>query len=191
MKTSRVLAALAALLLPLVAVGAAPPATAAGATVTVANMAFSPASVKVGLGGSVTWRFQDATAHTATSDAGFFNTGPASGGASRTVRFPSAGKYGYHCTFHPMMVGKVIVPMAATGSVKDGWTLRWLAGTNPTHRSYDVQVRRVGTQTWRVFRHGTTAASGRYDPGSGSWQARARTLKGNAVSGWSPALRLP
>jgi plastocyanin len=191
MKTSRVLAALAALLLPLVAVVAAPSATAAGASVTVANMAFTPASVKVGLGESVTWTFQDVTAHTATSDVGFFNTGPASGGVSRTVRFPSAGKFGYHCTFHPMMVGKVIVPMAATGSVKDGWKVRWLAGINPKNRSYDVQVRRVGTKTWRVFRHGTTTASGRFDPGSGSWQARARTVKGNAKSGWSPMLRLP
>jgi plastocyanin len=195
MRTSRVLVALAALVLPLssAAASSSSPATsaAAGATVTVAHMAFNPAGVKVGLGETVTWTFQDLTAHTATSDQGFFDTGAASGGASRSVRFPSAGAFGYHCTIHPMMHGKVTVPMAATGSPKDGWKLRWLAGDNPKGRSYDVQVRRRGTTAWQKFRIGTTSASGRFDPGSGKWQARARTIKGIVASGWSPALTLP
>ena len=146
----------------------------------------------VGLGETVTWTFQDLTAHTATSDNGFFDTGSASGGASRSVRFPSAGSFAYHCTFHPMMRGRVTVPMAATGSPKAGWKLRWLAGDNPKGRSYDVQVRRKGTTTWQKFRTGTTTGSGRFDPGSGKWQARARTVKGSfARSGWSPVLTLP
>ena len=92
MRTSRVLVALAALVLPLssaVATSSAPATpAAAGATVTVANMAFNPAGVTVGLGETVTWTFQDLTAHTATSDHGFFDTGAASGGASRTRAVP-------------------------------------------------------------------------------------------------------
>ena len=191
MRTSRVLAALialAALVFPLVA---SAPTQAAGATVTVADMAFSPASVRVGMGESVTWTFRDSVSHTATSDDGFFDTGAASGGASRSVRFPSAGSFAYHCSFHSMMRGRVTVPMAATGSVQDGWKLRWLAGDNPKGRSYDVQVRRSGSKTWTSFKKGTTAATGRFDPGAGSWQARARTVKGAATSRWSPALSLP
>ena len=134
------LAALAALVLPCVAVVPVhAQEQAAGATVTVANMAFAPAKVRVGMGETVTWSFQDAVSHTATSDEGFFDTGAASGGASRSIRFASAGAFAYHCTFHPMMVGKVTVPMAATGSVKDGWKLRWLVGDNPKGRTYDVQ----------------------------------------------------
>jgi plastocyanin len=185
---SRIALGMVALVMPLLV---APLASAASASVTVANMAFSPARVRVGLGETVTWTFQDSIAHTATSDNGFFNTGAASGGATRTVRFPSAGSFGYHCTFHPMMVGRVSVPMAATGSVGAGWKLRWLAGTNPKGRSYDVQVRRTGKATWTSFRKRTTTGSGRFDPGAGSWQARARTVKGAAMSGWSPAIRLP
>ncbi|MEO6511973.1 MAG: cupredoxin domain-containing protein [Nocardioides sp.] len=191
MRTPRVLGilgVLAALLLPF---ASAAPTSAAGATVTVENMAFSPASVRVGLGESVTWSFQDPVSHTATSDDGFFDTGPASGGASRSVRFPSAGVFAYHCSFHPMMHGRITVPMAATGSVKDGWKLRWLAGDNPKGRSYDVQVRRPGSKTWTSFKKGTTTGSGRFDPGAGSWQARARTVKGSSTSGWSPVLPLP
>ena len=185
------LAVLAALLLPgFVAVPAADGRTA-GATVTVADMSFSPDRVTVGLGESVTWTFQDSVSHTATSDDGFFDTGAASGGASRSVRFASAGVFTYHCTFHPMMHGRVTVPMAATGSVKDGWKLRWLAGESPKGRSYDVQVRRQGAKTWQKLRTATTTGSGRFDPGSGAWQARARTWKGKSTSGWSPVLSLP
>jgi plastocyanin len=188
MRTSRLLAALTALVLPLVA---SAPTQAAGAAVTVATMAFSPAQVRVGMGESVTWTFRDAISHTATSDNGFFDTGAASGGASRSVRFPSAGSFAYHCSFHSMMRGRVTVPMAATGSLEDGWKLRWLVGENPNGRAYDVQVRRVGAATWASYKKGTTSAAGRFDPGTGAWQARARTVKKDQHSGWSPVLRLP
>jgi plastocyanin len=190
------LAALAAVVLPCFAAVPAQahaPAQeqAAGATVTVANMAFTPAKVRVGMGETVTWNFQDATTHTATSfPRGFFDTGTAANGASRTVRFPSAGVFDYSCRIHPMMRGKVRVPMAATGSTEDGWKLRWLVGTNPKGRTYDVQKRRKGTTTWSLFRHQTTTGSGRFDPGAGSWQVRARTNKRGVSSGWSPTLTL-
>ena len=190
MKTSRVLALLPVLMSVLLLPFLVPvPAQAAGASVRVANMMFSPARVSVGLGESVTWTFADPIAHTATSDQGFFDVGPASGGATRSVRFPSAGSFGYHCRIHPMMTGTVVVPMTATGTAMDGWTLRWLAGKNPKGRTYDVQVRKAGTRAWSSFRHHTTTASGRFER-SGSWQVRARTIKGAVHSGWSPALRL-
>ena len=184
---------LAALVLPCVAVvpvHAHAQEQAAGATVTVADMAFSPAKVRVGMGETVTWTFQDAVSHTSTSDDGFWDTGAVSGGASRSVRFASAGAFSYHCSIHSMMVGKVTVAMAATGSVKDGWKLRWLVGDNPKGRTYDVQKRRTGTKTWSLFRNQTTNGSGRFDPGSGSWQVRARTIKKERASGWSPTLNL-
>ena len=194
MRTSRVVGVLAALVLPLLPVATSGAAHAAGATVTVADMAFTPATVRVGLGESVTWTFQDSISHTATSDDGFFDTGAASGGASRSVRFASAGTYAYHCSFHSMMHGRVVVPMAAPGTVKDGWKLHWLAGKNPKNRSYDVQVRKAGGMSggaWTSYKKATTTGSGRFDPGKGTWEARARTHKGTATSGWSPALRLP
>ena len=192
-------AAMAALVLPcLVAV----PAHSAGhgvdhrvdhrapAAVTVANMAFGPSRVSVGVGETVTWTFQDATAHTVTSDDGFFDTPPTSGGARRTIRFRSAGSYPYHCSIHSMMVGRVSVPVTATGSAEHGWKLRWLAGDNPKNRTYDVQVRRKGTSTWTYLRRATTSATARYAPPSGTWQVRARTTKDAAKSGWSPVVSL-
>ena len=201
-----VLAAVAALVVPsLVAVPLAVPAAAgaeraaspsdlprvsAPARVTVANMAFGPARVTVGVGETVTWTFQDSVSHSATSDDGFFDTGLASGGQTRSVRFRSAGTYPYHCLPHPHMSAKVAVPVRVTGGGSEGWKLVWLAGDNPRGRSYDVQVRRIGTTTWTYLWRDTTKASGRYDPGSGKWQVRARTLKGAKQTGWSPVTPL-
>ena len=130
-------------------------------------MAFGPSRVTVGVGETVTWTFQDATAHTVTSDDGFFDTAPTSGGAGRTIRFRSAGTFPYHCSIHSMMVGRVSVPVSATGSVEDGWKLRWLAGDNPKNRAYDVQVRRKGTSTWTSFRKATTTRHRPVRPGQG------------------------
>ena len=89
-----------------------------------------------------------------------------------------------------MMVGRVSVPVSATGSAEDGWRLRWLAGDNPKNRAYDVQVRRKGTSTWTYLRKSATTGSARFDPGKGTWQVRARTLKGVEKTGWSPVLTL-
>ena len=89
-------------------------------------MAFSPASVTVGLGERVTWTFQDATAHTSTSDQGFWNSGTKSGGATYSRAFTSAGTFAYHCTIHPMMRGKVRVPVDGDRVRRNaGWKLRW------------------------------------------------------------------
>ena len=161
---------------------------AAGPTVTVANMAFSPASVTVAQGGSVTWEFKDTVAHTSTSNQKLWNTGQHTSGDSASVRFPSAGTFGYHCAVHPMMTGKVKVPLIATGTSAKGWTIRWLTGTNPSGRTYDVQVKHAGDDHWKALRTNTTAATLHFDPSrTGTWLVRARTGKGTGSNtGWSP-----
>ena len=162
------LAALAALVLACIAVVPVhAQEQAAGATVTVENMAFGPAKVRVGMGETVTWSFQDAVSHTATSDEGFFDTGAASGGASRSIRFASAGAFAYHCTFHPMMAGKVTVPMAATGSLETagscgGWsaTTRRAAPTTSSNAGPAPRPGRCSGTRRPPDRAGSTLAPG-------------------------------
>jgi plastocyanin len=101
------------------------PASAGGVTVDVVNMAFSPKTVTVPVGGSVTWSFGDAVQHTTTSNQGFWNSGPKSSGDTYTHTFGSSGSYAYHCSIHTTMRGTVRVPVSATGSPAGGWTLRW------------------------------------------------------------------
>lgn len=185
------------LLAPVVLVGAllvAPaPAHAADAAVEVADFAFTPATVRVGLGDRVQWTFTDQMSHTSTSDQGFWNSGLKNDGETFSHTFGSAGTYAYHCTPHPQMTGRVKVPLRVTGSPADGWTLRWATGVAPDGRDFDVQVRRKGAGSWTWYRRDTTAATGAFDPGrSGTWKIRARTSNtdAGASSRWSPVRSL-
>jgi plastocyanin len=183
---TRGLVAVAATAAVLVPSGAAE--ARAGASVTVANMAFTPASVSVALGESVTWTFQDSVPHTSTSDQGFWDSGTRSGGASYVRRFTSAGTFAYHCTIHAMMRGKVAVPVRATGSPGAGWALRWATKKAKGAITFDVQTRR-GSGAWRPLVSGVQTAGKKFDPArAGTYSVRARTVKGAKRSGWSPTV---
>lgn len=184
-------ATLAAVLAPFTAAPAtAAPVRAAGASVSVANMAFSPAAVTVGLGERVTWTFPDATAHTSTSDQGFWDSGTKSGGATYSRAFSSAGTFAYHCTIHTMMRGKVAVPVTVSGSPNAGWTLRWSTRKGKGGVTFDVQTR-LGSGKWKSLVN-ATAASQKFNPATaGNYSVRARTVKGGSRSGWSPTTTVP
>ena len=171
----------------------APVTTAAaggGATVDVVNNSFSPRAVKVRVGGSVTWRFQDAMTHDATSTQGFWASGPKTTGGTYVRRFTSSGSYPYLCTLHPSMRGLVKVPVSATGSPGAGWKLRWSTAAGAGGTTFDVQVRKPGSSTWQPFRTDTTRPMARFNPArSGKYAVRARTSDGQS-SGWSPAKTL-
>lgn len=182
-------AAVLAPVLGLLLVGTLAPADAAGAVVSVRDFSFTPATVAVAPGQSVTWEF--GSLHTTTSDQRFWDSGDRGAGASYAVAFRDAGTFGYHCTMHPSMTGRVVVPVTATGSAATGWRLRWsVRSSTPSNRRFDVRVKRVGATTWTVFRKATAKRAGLFNPsGRGSYLVRARTRNvGVGASGWSPAL---
>ena len=79
-------------------------------SVTIKNFAFSPKSITVNVGDTVTWTNQDSVAHNAVYNDGVFDTGRLNKGDSGSFRFTKAGTYNYKCTFHPtIMKGTVIV----------------------------------------------------------------------------------
>lgn len=164
-----------------------PPArTGASAGVTVANFAFTPKLVAVGLGGTVTWTFPEAMAHTTESNDGFWSSPHEMGGATYTHTFPTAGTFGYHCAIHTFMHGTVRVPLNATASATSGWRLRW-AVSMPAGYSVDVQVRKPQTTTWRPLRNGTHTLGMRFAPAKhGVYAVRARSHRAAHVSSWSP-----
>ena len=90
------------------------------ATVTVRNNSYSPNSVTVASGSTVTWRWDSCTgdgygeeicsSHSVTFDDGGPSAAPRDGGTfART--FGSAGTYTYYCTSHgrTAMSGRVVV----------------------------------------------------------------------------------
>lgn len=94
---------------------AAGSAVAADQSVTIAGFAFSPKTVTVNVGDTVTWTNNDTVTHTATS-AGNFDTGSIGGGASKSVTFQTAGTFAYVCSIHASMSGTVVVRAASGGS---------------------------------------------------------------------------
>jgi len=72
------------------------------------STAYSPASLTIAHGSSVTFTNNDNTSHTATA-AGSFDTGLIAPGSSQTVTLQTAGTITYRCTVHPGMVGTIVV----------------------------------------------------------------------------------
>jgi LPXTG-motif cell wall-anchored protein len=88
---------------------------AASTTVTIEGFAFSPKSITVDVGDTVTWRNNDDVAHSATAEDGSFDTGTFGNGRSRSETFDTAGTFQYICTPHPFMKGTVEVNAASGG----------------------------------------------------------------------------
>ncbi|MBI4080894.1 MAG: cupredoxin family copper-binding protein [Candidatus Levybacteria bacterium] len=77
--------------------------------VTIKGFAFSPETITVKKGTTITWTNEDAAGHTATADDGTFDTGLITKGESGSVTFDTVGTFSYHCTPHPNMKGTVVV----------------------------------------------------------------------------------
>jgi len=99
---------------------------ASGATVTIADFNFSPATITIHVGDTVTWTNHGPSAHTATASNGSFNTGVLQKGQSASHTFTKAGTFAYICSIHPFMHGTVVV-LASTTS-----TTTAPASTTPT-----------------------------------------------------------
>lgn len=107
---------IAALLLPLAVLPAAPAAAGggcgtftdgAGPAVDTQHNCFVPAVARVAVGDTVTWRNADGMPHNVTTNAGFGGDLPLKDSLSH--RFTEPGVYPYACTLHPGMVGAVVV----------------------------------------------------------------------------------
>ena len=87
------------------------PPNAPANTVLMSGMAFSPATITVSVGTTVTWKNNDGIAHTSTSATGVWNTGNIPAGGSSVTTFRTAGTFPYVCTYHAAMgmKGTVIV----------------------------------------------------------------------------------
>ena len=78
-------------------------------TVVLYNMAFGPLTLTISKGTTITWQNNDGISHTATSDAGTWDSGNIPPGGSKSVTFDTAGTFPYHCIVHPMMTATIVV----------------------------------------------------------------------------------
>jgi amicyanin len=86
-------------------------ASDAKAAVTIDDYAFSPGTLTLKRGTTVTWINKDDDVHTVKSEEGpqGFKSPALDTGDSFTVTFDKAGTYQYICSIHPYMQGKIVV----------------------------------------------------------------------------------
>lgn len=82
-------------------------AQAKSVSVTIDEMAFSPSTITIEAGDTVTWTNADDVPHTVTGTA--FDSGTIQPGGSYSRTFPTPGTFSYHCALHTSMTGSVIV----------------------------------------------------------------------------------
>jgi plastocyanin len=117
-RTARASALLAGIALAVVALagcasgdGGAEAAPVKASEVAVVDNRFDPAAVEVPAGTRITWRFDDGPVpHDVTGEGWSSGKPQTSGTFART--FDAAGTYGYRCTLHSGMKGRVVVTAA-------------------------------------------------------------------------------
>jgi plastocyanin len=118
LRTAVVGVAVAALLGPSASPAAAQPTPAASVTrlakvegppVTIDNFTFSPATLTVASGTTVTWTNQDDMVHTVTAADRAFSSKGLETGDTYSYTFTTPGTYTYFCALHPRRTATVIV----------------------------------------------------------------------------------
>jgi plastocyanin len=79
------------------------------ATVEIRDFEFSPGTLEVTVGTTVTWTNVGDAPHTATSDDGVFDSGELGNGESFSFTFEEAGEFAYHCDIHGRMTARIVV----------------------------------------------------------------------------------
>jgi plastocyanin len=100
-----------AVMLATVAAALASAAMAGAATigVQIKSTGFSPSSITVNHGDSVSWKNVDKVDHQVVADDGSFASPILHAGQSYSVTLNRAGTFRYHDSFHPRLTGKVTV----------------------------------------------------------------------------------
>ena len=166
-------------------------AAAAERSVSIENSSFQPQAIGGPLGATVTWTNNDSIFHTTTADVTLPNGKPGievwdSGnlGSGDTFSFslPWAATYTYHCNRHPVMTGRVRIPVKILDlSDENGprFRIRWAKADPPEDLSFDVQIKRPGVgQVFEDWKPLTSKHSAVFvpDAGPGTYGFRSRLV---------------
>ena len=76
---------------------------------TIENFNFTPATVTVAAGTTITWTNNDDVEHTVTASDNSFSSKALETGDTFSYTFAQPGTYSYFCAIHPFMTGRVTV----------------------------------------------------------------------------------
>ena len=91
------------------ATAADPPAPQGGTAVAITDFKFSPATLTVPVGATVTWTNQDEEPHIIAAKDGSFHSPGMDTHGTYSFTFTNPGSYDYICSIHPFMAGAVVV----------------------------------------------------------------------------------
>jgi Icc protein len=83
--------------------------SAPAADVKIDNFSFTPQTLNVAVGTTVTWTNRDDIPHTVVSTDGVFKSKVRDTDEKFSFKFDKAGTYSYYCSIHPKMTGQVVV----------------------------------------------------------------------------------
>jgi amicyanin len=86
-----------------------PPPPQGGTAVAISDFKFSPATLTVPVGTTVTWTNQDEEPHTLAAKDGSFHSPGMDTHGTYSFTFTNPGSYDYICSIHPFMTGTVVV----------------------------------------------------------------------------------
>lgn len=146
--------------------------------VHISGLAYDPSSLTIDAGDTVVWHNHDFTTHTATDEAGGWDTGNLGNGQSASLTF-SSGAFTYTCVFHGFMTGALTVgasnqaPVVAITAPADGAAVEGTVTVQGTASDADGSVTAVevridggawqaatGTTSWSFTWDTTTVADG-------------------------------
>jgi plastocyanin len=89
---------------------------AADPSASIVDFSFSPSSITIHVGDTITWTNVGHQPHSATANDHSFDTGILQHGQSGSHTFTTPGTYTYFCIVHPNMKGTVVVLANATAN---------------------------------------------------------------------------
>jgi len=89
-------------------------AAANPATIRIENFNFTPPSLVVAAGTTVTWTNADDSPHTVREKDGKFKSAALDTDDTFSQTFAAPGEYDYFCSIHPYMTGKIVVKPAGS-----------------------------------------------------------------------------
>lgn len=144
---------------PVPPVAPAPPPAVAPGDVGIADNSFSPASLTVPAGSTVTWSNGGSLPHTVTA-AGAFDSGILMSGDTFRRTFASPGTFEYVCSLHPEMKGVVVVTGGGGSGPGEGPGQDAGAAPSPSLPAADPPASRAGGPAGiAMFDNGYTPAS--------------------------------
>lgn len=84
-----------------------------GSGVSMGDDFFTPRSLSISAGASVTWTNAGRRPHSVTGDDGLWDSGMLGSGQSFSFTFQNAGTYAYNCAYHGGMAGTIVVSGAS------------------------------------------------------------------------------